>query len=56
MRALLIYPQSPETFWSFKHALKFISKKALHPPLGLGHRGGHAAEASWEKKLDRRER
>lgn len=35
MKILLIYPQSPETFWSFKHALKFISKKALHPPLGL---------------------
>ncbi|MEW5911469.1 MAG: DUF4070 domain-containing protein [Thermodesulfobacteriota bacterium] len=35
MKALLIYPQSPETFWSFKHALKFITKKALHPPLGL---------------------
>ena len=35
MRVLLVYPQSPDTFWSFKHALKFISKKALHPPLGL---------------------
>lgn len=35
MRALLIYPQSPDTFWSFKYALKFIAKKALHPPLGL---------------------
>ena len=35
MRILLLYPQCPETFWSFKHALKFISKKALLPPLGL---------------------
>ena len=35
MRVLLVYPQTPDTFWSFKHALKFISKKALHPPLGL---------------------
>ena len=35
MRTLLIYPQSPDTFWSFKYALKFIAKKALHPPLGL---------------------
>ena len=34
MNALLLYPQSPETFWSFKHALKFISKKALHPRSG----------------------
>lgn len=25
----------PDTFWSFKHALKFVSKKASFPPLGL---------------------
>jgi len=24
MRILLIYPDYPDTFWSFKHALKFI--------------------------------
>lgn len=35
MKVLLIYPEFPDTFWSFKHALKFISKKASHPPLGL---------------------
>jgi radical SAM superfamily enzyme YgiQ (UPF0313 family) len=35
MNALLIYPQIPDTFWSFKHALKFIHKKASNPPLGL---------------------
>ncbi|MFC1919602.1 B12-binding domain-containing radical SAM protein [Chloroflexota bacterium] len=35
MNILLVYPQYPETFWSFKHALKFISKKAAFPPLGL---------------------
>jgi radical SAM superfamily enzyme YgiQ (UPF0313 family) len=35
MNALLIYPEFPETFWSFKHALKFIRKKAAVPPLGL---------------------
>src|SRR4030042_498716 len=28
MRILLLYPEYPETFWSFKHALKFIHKKA----------------------------
>ncbi|MGE5341002.1 MAG: B12-binding domain-containing radical SAM protein [Candidatus Omnitrophota bacterium] len=32
---LLIYPEYPDTFWSFKHALKFVSKKAAFPPLGL---------------------
>lgn len=35
MKILLVYPEFPVTFWSFKHALKFVSKKALAPPLGL---------------------
>ena len=35
MKILLVYQQYPDTFWSFKHALKFASKKASLPPLGL---------------------
>jgi len=35
MNILLIYPKSPETYWSFKHALRFISKKAINIPLGI---------------------
>ncbi|MEA3406467.1 MAG: B12-binding domain-containing radical SAM protein [Chloroflexota bacterium] len=35
MRVLLVYPEIPDTFWSFKHALRFIRKKASFPPLGL---------------------
>jgi len=35
MKILLVYPQSPDTFWSFKHALRFVSKKSTFPPLGL---------------------
>lgn len=35
MNVLLINPKVPNTFWSLKSALKFISKKALLPPLGL---------------------
>src|ERR1051325_552434 len=35
MKILLVYPQTPDTFWSFKHVLPFISKKAAFPPLGL---------------------
>ncbi len=50
MRALLIYPQSPDTFWSFKYALKFIAKRALHPPLGLLTVAAMLPE-SWEIKL-----
>ena len=35
MKALLVYPEYPVTFWSFKHVLKFVAKKAAYPPLGL---------------------
>ena len=35
MNILMVYPEFPDTFWSFKHALKFIHKKAALPPLGL---------------------
>jgi radical SAM superfamily enzyme YgiQ (UPF0313 family) len=35
MKILLVYPKYPNTFWSFSYALKFISKKASLPPLGL---------------------
>lgn len=34
-KILLLYPECPDNFWGFKHAIKFIAKKALHPPLGL---------------------
>ncbi|HEY5962092.1 MAG TPA: cobalamin-dependent protein, partial [Polyangiaceae bacterium] len=35
MNILLVYPEFPDSFWSFKHALPFIHKRAAHPPLGL---------------------
>ncbi len=35
MNVLLIYPEFPDTFWSYKHALPFIRKPANSPPLGL---------------------
>lgn len=35
MNILLVYPKYPNTFWSFKHILKFVLKKAAFPPLGL---------------------
>lgn len=35
MNILLVYPEFPATFWSFKHALRFIGKKSSFPPLGL---------------------
>ena len=46
----MIYPKCPDSFWSFKHALKFISKKAAVPPLGLITVSAMLPD-SWEKKL-----
>ena len=50
MKILLVYPEYPETFWSFKYAIKFISKKASLPPLGLLTVAALLPE-EWEKKL-----
>lgn len=35
MNAVLIYPQWPDTYWSFRHALPFLGKRSAYPPLGL---------------------
>ncbi len=50
MNTLLIYPAFPDTFWSFKHALKFIHKKAAFPPLGLLTIGAMLPK-EWPKRL-----
>ena len=50
MNALLIYPEFPDTFWSFKHALKFIRKKASLPPLGLMTVAA-MLPSEWDKRL-----
>ena len=35
MNALLLIPQWPDTYWSFRHALPFLGKRSAYPPLGL---------------------
>jgi radical SAM superfamily enzyme YgiQ (UPF0313 family) len=35
MNILLLYPKTPDTFWSFKHVMRFIAKQAAFPPVGL---------------------
>ncbi len=50
MKILLVYPKYPDTFWSFKYALKFISKKASFPPLGLLTVAAMLPD-DWDRKL-----
>jgi radical SAM superfamily enzyme YgiQ (UPF0313 family) len=50
MKILLVYPKYPDSFWSFKHAMRFISKKASVPPLGLITIAAMLPK-SWEKRL-----
>ncbi|HCY75122.1 MAG TPA: B12-binding domain-containing radical SAM protein [Ignavibacteriales bacterium] len=50
MNILMVYPMYPDTFWSFKHALKFVSKKASFPPLGLLTVSAMLPK-DWNKKL-----
>jgi radical SAM superfamily enzyme YgiQ (UPF0313 family) len=50
LKILLVYPQYPDTFWSFKHALKFGSTKAVNTPLGPLTVAA-MLPAEWEKKF-----
>ena len=50
MKVLLVYPPTPDTFWSFKHVLRFVSKRAAFPPLGLLTVAG-TLPADWQLKL-----
>lgn len=35
VRALLVSPEMPPTYWSMRYALPFLGRKAAFPPLGL---------------------
>lgn len=50
MKALLVYPKYPDSFWSFQHALKFIDAKAALPPLGPLTIAAMLPK-DWEKRL-----
>jgi radical SAM superfamily enzyme YgiQ (UPF0313 family) len=50
VKILLVYPKNPDTFWSFKHALRFIFKKSTNPPLGL-LTVASMVPPDWEKRL-----
>ncbi|MGK7926089.1 MAG: B12-binding domain-containing radical SAM protein [Spirulina sp.] len=50
MKALLLYPLFPKSFWSFEKALELVGRKALLPPLGLITVAGILPQ-EWEFKL-----
>lgn len=50
MNALLVYPAYPDTFMGFRHALRFIRRKAAMPPLGLLTVAAMMPSA-WNKKV-----
>jgi radical SAM superfamily enzyme YgiQ (UPF0313 family) len=50
LKILLVYPEFPDTFWSFKHALRFVHKTATSPPLGLMTVAAMLPE-EWDKRL-----
>jgi radical SAM superfamily enzyme YgiQ (UPF0313 family) len=50
VKILLVYPETPASFWSFKDALKFVAKKVAEPPLGLITVAALLPQ-DWEKKL-----
>lgn len=35
MKVLMVYPETPGSFWSLNHILRLISKRSAYPPLGL---------------------
>jgi len=50
MRALLIYPLFPKTFWSYEKILELVNRKVLLPPLGLVTVAAILPQ-TWEYKL-----
>ncbi|HEX3560126.1 MAG TPA: B12-binding domain-containing radical SAM protein [Pyrinomonadaceae bacterium] len=50
MKILLINPEYPDTYWSFRHALPFEGKRSAFPPLGLLTVSSLLPRA-WERRL-----
>ena len=50
MRVLLLYPEFPDTFWSFRYSLPFLGKRSAYPPLGLLTVSA-LLPPHWERKL-----
>ncbi|HEX8142601.1 MAG TPA: B12-binding domain-containing radical SAM protein [Pyrinomonadaceae bacterium] len=50
MKILLVNPEYPNTYWSFRHALTFEGKRSAFPPLGLLTVSSLLPQ-SWQKRL-----
>jgi radical SAM superfamily enzyme YgiQ (UPF0313 family) len=50
LKVLLVYPEYPDTFWSYKHVLSFVGRRATFPPLGLLTVAA-LLPPDWEKRL-----
>src|SRR5947207_2311019 len=50
MKVLLVNPEFPDTYWSFRHALPFEGKRCAFPPLGLLTVSA-LLPPSWERRL-----
>ncbi|HEY6118502.1 MAG TPA: radical SAM protein [Pyrinomonadaceae bacterium] len=50
MKVLLVNPEFPDTYWSFRHALPFEGKRSAFPPLGLLTVSA-LLPRSWERRL-----
>ncbi|HSQ24489.1 MAG TPA: B12-binding domain-containing radical SAM protein [Pyrinomonadaceae bacterium] len=50
MKVLLVSPEFPDTYWSFRHALPFEGKRCAFPPLGLLTVSA-LLPPSWERRL-----
>ncbi|MBS1787067.1 MAG: B12-binding domain-containing radical SAM protein [Acidobacteria bacterium] len=50
MKVLFVYPEFPETYWSFRYALSFENKRSAFPPLGLLTISALLPE-TWERRL-----
>jgi hypothetical protein len=48
MNILLIYPEFPDTFWSFKHALAFVGKRSAFAR--FAKISGWSGERIWERR------
>ncbi len=50
MNVLLVYPEFPDTYWSFRHAISFERKRSVFPPLALLTVSA-MLPTTWERRL-----